>query len=86
MLIKKLHLTHLYYITRFYSFLKNTSIKGSSAIVFFGAIQLELNVLHFSTLPGTLATTNNPQITCIFFLPFKISLGIVPLKIVMHNF
>jgi len=82
--IKRILLLNRYYkITQFYSFLKDTAIKGGIAIVVVVAIllALELFFLDFNSLLNTLVETYSPQIIFGFFLLSETVLGLVPPEI-----
>ncbi len=82
--VKRLTLLNRYYrMTQFYSFLKNTAIKGGIAIVFFVTLLLVLEYffLDFNALLHTLVTTYPAKIIFSFFLLSETILGIVPPEI-----
>lgn len=82
--VKKLTLLNRYYrMTQFYSFLKNTAVKGGIAIVFFVTVLLVLEYffLDFNALLNTLVTTYPAKIIFSFFLLSETILGIVPPEI-----
>ena len=82
--IKRLLVLNRYYrITQFYSFLKNTAIKGVIAILFFVVILLALEyfLLDFNDLLTTLVTNYSPKIIFSFFLISETVLGLVPPEI-----
>lgn len=82
--VKKLLILNRYYkITQFYSFLKNTAIKGAITIVFFVVILLALEyfLLDFNYLLSSLVTNYSPKIIFSFFLISETILGLVPPEI-----
>lgn len=76
-------LNRYYKITQFYSFLKNTAIKGAIAIVFFTVILLALEyfLLDFDYLLSSLVANYSPNIIFSFFLISETFLGLVPPEI-----
>lgn len=81
---KRLTLLNRYYrITQFYSFLRDTAVKGGIAIVFFVTILLVLEYffLDFNALLNTLVTTYSAKVIFSFFLVSETILGIVPPEI-----
>ena len=81
---KRLGLLNRYYkITKFYSFLKDTAIKGGAVIVVFVILlmALELYVLDINSLLNNLVTTYSPPFVFSFFLVSETILGIVPPEI-----
>lgn len=82
--MKRLLLLNRYYkITQFYSFLKNTAVKGGIAILVFGTILLFLEYffLDFNTLLNSLVATYSPKVIILFFLLSETILGLVPPEI-----
>lgn len=80
----RLHIFNRYYkITKFYSFLKSTAIKGAFAIVIFGVIlvALEYFFLDFNALLDSLVTNYSPKVIFSFFLLSETILGLVPPEI-----
>ena len=81
---KKLIVLNRYYkITQFYSFLKNTAIKGGIAILIFVAVLLTLEYffLDFDSLLNSLVDNYSPSIILSFFLISEAVLGLVPPEI-----
>lgn len=79
--IKRLALLNRYYrITRFYSFLKDTTYKGGIAIITFVAIilLLEMLVLDIESLLQNLVATYSPKVIFTFFLISETVLGLIP--------
>ena len=76
-------LNRYYKITQFYSFLKNTAVKGGIAILVFGTILLFLEYffLDFNTLLNSLVATYSPKVIILFFLLSETILGLVPPEI-----
>lgn len=76
-------LNRYYKITRFYSFLKDTAIKGGVVIVIFVAILLTLEffLLDFNALLNSLVATYSPLAIFSFFLTSETVLGLVPPEI-----
>lgn len=82
--IRRLLILNRYYkISQFYSFLKNTAVKGGIVIVVFVTILLALEyfVLDFNHLLNTLVATYSPKIIFSFFLLSEVVLGLVPPEI-----
>lgn len=82
--IKRMSLMNRYYkITKFYSFLKDTAIKGGVVIVVFVALLLALEyfLLDFNSLLNSLVATYSAQIIFSFFLLSETVLGLVPPEI-----
>lgn len=82
--IKRMSLMNRYYkITKFYSFLKDTAIKGGVAIVVFVALLLALEYffLDINSLLNSLVATYSAQIIFSFFLLSETVLGLVPPEI-----
>ncbi len=82
--IKRMTLLNRYYkMTKFYSFLKDTAIKGGVVIVFFVAVlvALEYFFLDFNSLLNNLVATYSAQIVFSFFLLSETVLGLVPPEI-----
>ncbi len=80
----RLHIFNRYYkITKFYSFLRSTAIKGGIAIVLFGTILLALEYffLDFNALLNGLVTNYSPKVIFSFFLLSETVLGLVPPEI-----
>jgi membrane protein YqaA with SNARE-associated domain len=80
----RLHIFNRYYkITKFYSFLKNTAIKGGIAIVIFVTILLALEYffLDFNAMLDSLVANYSPQVIFSFFLLSETVLGLVPPEI-----
>lgn len=81
MRMKRLHLLNRYYkMTQFYSFLKDTAVKGGIVIVVFVTILLALEyfLLDFNELLNTLVATYSPTIIFSLFLLSETVLGLVP--------
>lgn len=81
---KRIVLLNRYYrITKFYSFLKDTTLKGGVAIGIFVAIVLglEIFVLDIDTLLNTLVSTYSPKIIFSFFLMSETFFGLIPPEI-----
>ena len=81
---KRLALLNRYYkITKFYSFLKATALKGGTVIAIFVLllVGLELFVLDFDSILTGLVETYPPEIVFSFFLASETILGIVPPEI-----
>lgn len=81
---KRLVLLNRYYkITKFYSFLKDTAIKGGVAVVLFVLllVGLEYFFLDINALLNTLVETYPPKIIFSFFLTSETLLGLVPPEI-----
>ena len=79
--IKRLRLLNRYYkITQFYSFLKDTALKGGIVIVTFVTILLALEYLFldFNALLNNLVATYSAEIIFSFFLLSETVLGLVP--------
>lgn len=79
--IKRLRLLNRYYkITQFYSFLKDTALKGGIVIVTFVTILLALEYLFldFNSLLNNLVATYSAEIIFSFFLLSETVLGLVP--------
>jgi membrane protein YqaA with SNARE-associated domain len=76
-------LNRYYKITRFYSFLKDTAIKGGVVIVIFVAVLLALEyfLLDFNALLNSLVATYSPLAIFSFFLTSETILGLVPPEI-----
>lgn len=76
-------LNRYYKITRFYTFLKDTAIKGGVVIVIFVAILLALEfiLLDFNALLNSLVATYSPLAIFSFFLTSETILGLVPPEI-----
>lgn len=82
--VKKLALLNRYYkISQFYSFFKDTAIKGGIVLVIFAAILLVLEIffLDFNSLLKTFVETYSPEIIFSFFLLSETVLGLVPPEI-----
>ncbi len=82
--IKRLGLLNRYYkITKFYSFLKDTAIKGGIVIVIIVAILLALEYLlfDFNALLNNLVATYSAEIIFSFFLLSETVLGLIPPEI-----
>lgn len=82
--IRRLSVVNRYYkITNFYTFLKNTAIKGCIAIVIFAIIliALEYFFLDFNSLLNNLVESYSPDIIFSFFLLSETVLGLVPPEI-----
>ncbi|TKD59204.1 YqaA family protein [Flavobacterium sp. ASW18X] len=81
---KRLSLLNRYYkITRFYSFLKATAIKGGTVIAFFVAliIGLEYYVLDFNTILNKVVETYPPLLVFGLFLASETIMGLLPPEI-----
>lgn len=76
-------LNRYYKITRFYSFIKDTAMKGGVVIVIFVAILLALEyfLLDFNALLNSLVATYSPLAIFSFFLTSETILGLVPPEI-----
>lgn len=76
-------LNRYYKITRFYSFLKNTAIKGGIVIALFIGIILALEYLFldFNAILNSLVAAYSPQVIFTFFLTSETILGLVPPEI-----
>jgi membrane protein YqaA with SNARE-associated domain len=77
----RLHVFNRYYkITKFYSFLRSTAIKGSIAIVAFVTILLVLEFffVDFNAMLDNLVTNYAPKVIFSFFLLSETILGLVP--------
>jgi len=76
-------LNRYYKITKFYSFLKDTAVKGGIVIVLFVAILLALEffLLDFNALLNSLVATYSPIGIFSFFLTSETILGLVPPEI-----
>ena len=75
---------HRYYkITRFYSFLKDTAIKGGITILIFVAILLFLEYffIDINALLNTLVESYSAQVIFTFFLISETILGLIPPEI-----
>ncbi len=82
--MKRMSLMNRYYkITKFYSFLKDTAIKGGVVIVVFVALLLALEYffLDINSLLNSLVATYSAQIIFSFFLLSETVLGLVPPEI-----
>lgn len=82
--IKKFKLINRYYrITKFYSFLKNTAIKGGIIIAVFVAMlfALEYYLLDFNTILNSFVDNYSAQIIFPSFLLSEIVLGLIPPEI-----
>jgi membrane protein YqaA with SNARE-associated domain len=82
--VKRFLLLNRYYaITRFYSFLKDTAIKGGIAVLLFIAVfvGLELFVFDFNAILNSIVETYSPQMIFSFFLLSETVLGLVPPEI-----
>jgi membrane protein YqaA with SNARE-associated domain len=83
-LLKRAGLLNRYYkITKFYSFLKDTTIKGVIVILAFVAIlvALEYFILDFNSILNNLVASYSPQIVVSSFLVSETILGLVPPEI-----
>lgn len=81
---KRLAILNRYYkITRFYSFLKNTALKGGTVTIIFVSILvlLEIFLVDFNTILNNLVELYSPQIIFTFFLISETFLGLVPPEI-----
>lgn len=81
---RKLQLLNRYYkMTNFYSFLKETAVKGGIVILIFGSILLALEyfVLDFNDLLNNLVANYSAKIIFSFFLLSETILGLVPPEI-----
>ncbi len=81
---KRLKLLNRYYkITNFYSFLKDTSIKGGIVIIIFVAIliMLEYFLFDFNSILDNLVAMYPPQIIFSFFFVSETIMGIIPPEI-----
>lgn len=79
--MKRLSLLNRYYkMTQFYTFLKNTAIKGGIVIVVFVVILLALEyfVLDFNAILNNIVATYSPKAIFSFFLLSETVLGLVP--------
>jgi len=76
-------LNRYYKITKFYSFLKETAIKGGIAIVIFLGIliALEYFFLDFNSLLNNIVTNFSVQVILLVFLISETVLGLVPPEI-----
>lgn len=74
-----------YRITRFYEFIRNTSIKGGIVIAVFVAVMLGLEyfVLDFNALLNTLVQTYSPLVVFSSFFISESFLGLLPPEIYM---
>ncbi len=82
--VKKLSLINRYYkITKFYSFLKETSIKGGIAILIFVGLFLTLEYffLDFDSLLDNIVTTYSTQAILLVFLISETVFGLIPPEI-----
>ncbi len=82
--VKRMILLNRYYkITKFYSFLKDTAIKGGIVIAIFVAVLLALEyfIFDFNALLNTLVETYSSQIILSFFLLSETLLGLIPPEI-----
>ena len=78
---KRLTLLNRYYrITKFYSFLKDTAIKGGIVIVVFVGLLLALEYffLDFNSLLNKLVASYSAPVIFSFFLLSETVLGLVP--------
>lgn len=79
--IKKIKLLNRYYaITKFYTFLKNTAIKGAVLVLIFIALLVgfEIFLFDFNAILNNLVATYSAQVIFLFFLMSETALGIVP--------
>lgn len=76
-------LNRYYKITNFYSFLKDTAIKGGTVVIAFVLllVALELFVLDINSLLNTFVETFSAKIVFSFFLVSETVLGLVPPEI-----
>jgi len=76
-------LNRYYKITRFYSFLKDTAVRGSIVIIIFVLllVGLELFVLDFNDILNDLVAKYPPNVVFSFFLGSETIMGIVPPEI-----
>jgi membrane protein YqaA with SNARE-associated domain len=82
---KALIINRYYRITRFYAFLKDTTIKAGITILIFGLILLALEhfFLDFNALLNTLVDTFSAQAILAVFLISETFLGLLPPEIFM---
>ncbi len=81
---KKVISMHRYYrMTKFYTFIKDTAIKGGMVILLFVGILvvLEFFFIDINAILNILVTTYSPQIIFLFFLISETILGIIPPEI-----
>lgn len=84
LLNNRLHVFNRYYkITKFYSFLRSTAIKGGIVIVIFVTILLALEYffLDFNAMLDNLVNNYSPKVIFSFFLLSETVLGLVPPEI-----
>ena len=82
--VKRLATLNRYYkITRFYSFLKDTSFKGGILLIIFVLLILGVNtyVVDINSLLNNLVETYSPKVIMLFFLFSESFLGLVPPEI-----
>lgn len=76
-----MHILNRYYqITKFYSFLKDTVVKGSTTIIVFILllVALEFFVLDFNLLLNQIVTSYTYETIFLFFLVSETVLGLIP--------
>jgi membrane protein YqaA with SNARE-associated domain len=82
--IKRYGVIHRYYaITKFYSFLKDTSIKGGIALIVLVPLLIALDyfLLDFNALLDILVVSYSPRVIFLFFFLSETFLGLVPPEI-----
>jgi membrane protein YqaA with SNARE-associated domain len=84
--IKRLATLNRYYkITRFYSFLKDTSFKGGIVLALFVLLILGIDtyIVDINSLLNNVVETYSPKIVMLFFLFSESFLGLVPPEILI---
>ena len=82
--LRRWRLAHRYYkITRFYSFLKNTSYQAFFIIVIFVLLLMAVNffIIDINLLINNIIETYSPKIVVLFFLISESILGLIPPEI-----